>query len=139
MGLSLAVTDITNPLCMIGWVIAIIVLIVLLVILRFLPVGLWIKARNSGFKVGMIDLIGMRLRRTPPAKIVLPYIRAIQAGLSLDVRQLESHYLVEGNVERVVDAMIEAERIGSPLPFERAAAIDLAGRDVLEAVYANDL
>ncbi|MCL2677828.1 MAG: flotillin-like FloA family protein [Clostridiales bacterium] len=104
-----------------------------------MPVSLWVKARNAGVKVGMIDLMGMRMRRTPPAKIVLPYIRAIQAGLNLNVRQLESHYLVGGNAENVVDAMIEAGRTGSPLPFERAAAVDLAGRNVLEAADANDL
>jgi len=139
MGLLFATAGVANPARAIGWFLAIFFLIYLLNILRLMPVSLWVKARNAGVKVGMIDLMGMRMRRTPPAKIVLPYIRAIQAGLNLNVRQLESHYLVGGNAENVVDAMIEAGRTGSPLPFERAAAVDLAGRNVLEAADANDL
>ncbi|WP_066636491.1 flotillin-like protein FloA [Desulfolucanica intricata] len=113
------------------------VFIVIAVIFSFIPVGLWISALAAGVKVGIITLIGMRLRRVPPAKIVNPLIKADKAGLDLNVNQLEAHYLAGGNVDRVVDALIAAERADIPLPFERAAAIDLAGRDVLEAVQMS--
>ncbi|MCL2817733.1 MAG: flotillin-like FloA family protein, partial [Clostridiales bacterium] len=106
MGLLFVAAGTANPSDVIGWTIAAIVLVVLLIILSFVPVGLWIKARDAGAKVDMIDLIGMRMRRTPPAKIVLPYIKAAQAGLDLDVKKLEGFYLAGGNVERVVEAMI---------------------------------
>ncbi|HBT20303.1 MAG TPA: hypothetical protein DEA47_02885 [Peptococcaceae bacterium] len=103
----------------------------------FIPVGLWISALAAGVKVGIISLVGMRLRRVPPVKIVAPLIKAVKAGLDLTVDKLEAHYLAGGNVDRVVDALIAAERANINLPFERAAAIDLAGRDVLEAVQMS--
>ena len=79
----------------------------------------------------------MRLRRVVPSKIVLPLVKANKAGLDVNVDQLEAHYLAGGDVDRVVDALIAAERAAIPLTFERAAAIDLAGRDVLEAVQMS--
>lgn len=106
-------------------------------IFSFIPVGLWISALAAGVNIGIITLIGMRLRRVPPAKIVNPLIKADKAGISVNVNQLEAHYLAGGNVDRVVDALIAAERANIPLPFERAAAIDLAGRNVLEAVQMS--
>ncbi|GAB4268714.1 hypothetical protein Tfer_3128 [Thermincola ferriacetica] len=112
-------------------------LIALAIILSFIPVGLWISALAAGVKIGIITLIGMRLRRVPPAKIVNPLIKAVKAGLNVTVNQLEAHYLAGGNVDRVVDALIAAERANIPLAFERAAAIDLAGRNVLEAVQMS--
>jgi len=114
-----------------------IVFILLLVILAFVPIGLWISALAAGVKVGIVDLIGMRLRRVSPAKIVNPLIKAEKAGLDVKVTQLEAHYLAGGNVDRVVNALIAAERANIPLAFERAAAIDLAGRDVLQAVQMS--
>lgn len=115
----------------------IIILVVLMIFLRFVPVGLWISALAAGAKVGIFDLIGMRLRRVSPAKIVNPLIKSEKAGLAVPVSKLEAHYLAGGNVDRVVDALIAAERANIPLPFERAAAIDLAGRNVLEAVQMS--
>jgi len=112
----------------------IIIVIVLIILFTFIPVGLWIASIAAGVPVGLINLIGMRLRRVVPAKIVLPLIKATKAGLKVSVDKLEAHYLAGGNVDRVIDAWIAAERAGIPLSFERAAAIDLAGRDVLEAV-----
>jgi len=109
----------------------------LMVILSFVPLGLWISALASGVRVGMGTLIGMRLRRVPPARIILPLVKAVKAGLDLSVNQLEAHYLAGGNVDRVVDALIAAQRADIPLTFERAAAIDLAGRNVLEAVQMS--
>ena len=116
---------------------AFLIIVVLMIILRFIPVGLWISALAAGAKVGIIDLIGMRLRRVSPAKIVNPLIKADKAGLSVPVSQLEAHFLAGGNVDRVVNALIAAERANIPLSFERAAAIDLAGRNVLEAVQMS--
>ena len=134
MGLFLATGF---PIDVVVWVIAAVALIVILVILRFVPIGLWISALAAGVKVGIIDLIGMRLRRVAPAKIVMPQIKAEKAGLNVGVRKLEGHYLAGGNVDRVVNALIAAERANIPLLFERAAAIDLAGRNVLEAVQMS--
>lgn len=111
-------------------------LILLLVVLFFIfvPVGLWISAIASGVKIGIFDLIGMRLRRVSPAKIVLPMVKATKAGISAKVDQLEAHLLAGGNVDSVVNALIAAERAQIPLSFEQASAIDLAGRDVFQAV-----
>ncbi len=101
----------------------------------FVPVGLWISAGAAGVKVGIMTLVGMRLRRVIPSRIVNPLVKAYKAGLNeLKIDQLEAHYLAGGNVDRVVNALIAAQRADIPLEFERAAAIDLAGRDVLEAV-----
>ncbi len=100
----------------------------------FIPVGLWVSSLAANVKVSIFNLIGMKLRRVVPSRIVLPLIKSTKAGISLSVNQLEAHYLAGGNVDKVVDALIAAERAGIELPFEKAAAIDLAGRDVLDAV-----
>jgi len=111
-------------------------IIVVLVIGFFMmvPMGLWISAVASGVKVGIIHLIGMRLRRVKPAYIVMPMIKSTKAGLKLTANQLEAHYLAGGNVDNVVNALIAAERAGMNINFEQASAIDLAGRDVFKAV-----
>lgn len=122
----------------IGSVLFILLFIVgLSVFLHFVPLGLWISAIAAGVKISIFTLVGMRLRRVPPDRIVLPLIKANKAGLDVNVNQLEAHYLAGGNVDRVVDALIAAHRAEIPLPFQRAAAIDLAGRDVLEAVQMS--
>ena len=117
----------------------IIVVVALLVFLYLVPLGLWISALAAGVKVSITTLIGMRLRRVEPASIILPLIKATKAGLDLDVGLLEAHYLAGGNVDRVVNSLIAAERAGIPLSFERSCAIDLAGRNVLEAVQMSVL
>lgn len=111
-------------------------LVLLLVVFFFIfvPVGLWISAIASGVKIGIFDLIGMRLRRVSPAKIVLPMVKATKAGIHTKVNQLEAHLLAGGNVDSVVNALIAAERAQISLSFEQASAIDLAGRDVFQAV-----
>jgi len=111
-------------------------IIVVLVIGFFclVPMGLWISAVASGVKIGVVHLIGMKLRRVRPAYIVMPMIKATKAGLKLTANQLEAHYLAGGNVDSVVNALIAAERAGMSLNFEQASAIDLAGRDVFKAV-----
>ena len=113
------------------------ILIGVVVIFSFIPVGLWISALAAGVRVGIVTLIGMRLRRVPPARIVNPLIKADKDGLSIGVNELEAHYLAGGNVDMVVNALIAAERAAIPLPFERAAAIDLAGREVFQAVQMS--
>jgi len=118
-------------------VLLVIIVIGFSVILSFIPLRLWIAALASGVHVGLVTLIGMRLRRVIPAKVVEPLIKATKAGLELNVNKLEGHYLAGGNVNRVVDALIAAQRANIELGFERAAAIDLAGRDVLEAVQMS--
>ncbi|MDI6601702.1 MAG: flotillin-like protein FloA [Thermoanaerobacteraceae bacterium] len=116
----------------------IIIFIIIVIILSFVPLGLWISALAAGVHVSIITLIGMRLRRVQPAKIVSPLIKATKAGLKeVNTNNLEAHYLAGGNVDRVVNALIAAQRAGIPLTFERAAAIDLAGRNVLEAVQMS--
>ena len=115
-------------------IVAAVVVFILIMFFSFVPVGLWISSMASGVQVGIFTLIGMRLRRVVPARIILPLIKATKAGIALQVNQLEAHYLAGGNVDGVVDALIAAERAGIDLPFEKAAAIDLAGRNVLEAV-----
>jgi uncharacterized protein YqfA (UPF0365 family) len=113
------------------------VVLVASVFFSFVPVGLWISAAAAGVKVGIFYLVGMRLRRVPPARIVNNLIKAQKAGLFPGIEKLEAHYLAGGNVDRVVNAMIAAHRAGIEMPFERAAAIDLAGRDVLQAVQMS--
>lgn len=118
-------------------ILAIIIILVLILFFTFVPVGLWITAYFSGVKIGISNLIGMRLRRVVPSRIVNPMIKATKAGISISVDELEAHYLAGGNVNTLVDALIAAQRAEIPLEFERAAAIDLAGRNVLEAVQVS--
>ena len=120
-----------------GIILIVLILVFLMVLFSFVPVGLWISALAANVHVGLFNLVGMRLRRVPPNKIVLPLIKANKAGMKMDTSQLEAHYLAGGNVDRVVDALIAAERAGIELNFSRAAAIDLAGRDVKEAVMVS--
>lgn len=118
-------------------VLAVVIIFVLILFFTFVPVGLWITAYFSGVKIGIFTLVGMRLRRVIPSRIVNPLIKATKAGLDLSVDKLEAHYLAGGNVNTVVDALIAAQRADIALGFERAAAIDLAGRNVLEAVQVS--
>lgn len=114
-----------------------ILLIFLSIFFSFIPLGLWISAMAAGVHIGILNLVGMRLRRVPPVRIVHPMVKAVKAGLEVEVDKLEAHYLAGGNVDRVVNALIGAQRAEIPLSFERAAAIDLAGRNVLEAVQMS--
>jgi uncharacterized protein YqfA (UPF0365 family) len=111
--------------------------ILLGVLFTFVPITLWISALAAGVKISIFTLIGMRLRRVSPNRIINPLIKAHKAGLGVTINQLESHYLAGGNVDRAVNALIAAERANIELSFERCAAIDLAGRDVLEAVQMS--
>ena len=102
-----------------------------------IPIRLWIAALSSNVPVGMATLIGMRLRRVPPGAILDPLINAHKAGLQPSPDQLESHFLAGGRVQSVINALISAQKANIPLTFDRAAAIDLAGRNVLDAVQMS--
>lgn len=114
-----------------------VIILAITIFLSFVPIGLWISSLAAGVNVGIFNLVGMRLRRVVPSRIVNPLIKARKAGLGLTVNQLEAHYLAGGNVDRVINALIAAQRAEIDLSFERAAAIDLAGRDVLQAVQMS--
>ena len=98
----------------------ILVAIILLAVFIFtlIPIGLWISALAAGVEVGILTLVGMRLRRVPPIRIILPLIKAQKAGLDVTIDKLEAHYLAGGYVDRVVDALIAAHRSDIPLEFE---------------------
>jgi uncharacterized protein YqfA (UPF0365 family) len=119
------------------WVIFLIIGVIVLFLwlfFTFIPITLWISAVIAKAKIGIPTLVSMRLRRIPPGRIVNPQIKAVKAGLHISTNKLEAHYLVGGNIDRVVNALIAAQRANLTLDFEQAAAIDLAGRDVFEAV-----
>ncbi len=110
----------------------------LIMVLYLVPVRLWITAIFSGVRLKLFrDLVGMRLRRVPPDRIVKPLITAHKAGIGVETPKLEAHYLAGGNVQQVVNALISADKADIDLNFERATAIDLAGRDVFEAVQVS--
>ncbi|MBK8976757.1 MAG: flotillin-like protein FloA [Planctomycetes bacterium] len=112
-------------------------LFLILVIFLFKFLNLWVQAYLSKAPISLFGLVGMQLRKVNPTVIVRAKISAVQAGIHLDVRDLEAHYLAGGNVINVVRALIAADRANLGLDFDRAAAIDLAGRNVLEAVQTS--
>jgi uncharacterized protein YqfA (UPF0365 family) len=112
-------------------------LIGLFMFLYFVPVGLWITAVFANVKVSIGELIGMRIRKVPPGVIVNSMITAIKAGLNVTTRDLETHYLAGGNVPNVIRALISADKANINLSFKQATAIDLAGRDVFQAVQIS--
>jgi len=118
-------------------VIIVLIAIFLILFFSFVPLGLWISAAASGVRVGIFQLVGMRVRKVVPSRIVNPMIKATKAGLDVNINKLEAHYLAGGNVDRVINALIAAQRAGIPLGFEQSCAIDLAGRDVLTAVQMS--
>jgi len=120
---------------MVGYIVLAVAAVLLLwLFFYFVPMGLWISALAAGVPVGPVTLIGMRLRKVNPHRVIIPMIAAWKAGLKLAISDLEAHYLAGGNVERVARALISADKANIALDFQRAAAIDLAGRDVLDAV-----
>jgi uncharacterized protein YqfA (UPF0365 family) len=100
-------------------------------------ISLWVQALVSGAHVGLLNIVFMRFRKVPPKLIVTSKIMAVKAGLDFSTDSLESHFLAGGNVSRVVQALIAADKANIELEFNRAAAIDLAGRDVLQAVQMS--
>ena len=109
----------------------------LIILLWFFPVTLWFQALISGVRISLIQLVLMRWRKVPPGTIVMAMVTGTKAGLTLDANELEAHYLAKGNVPKVVNALISADKANIALDFKMAAAIDLAGRDVFEAVQMS--
>ncbi len=126
----------SNPVVIALIVVAVILAIVVVAVL-FQFLALWIQALFSGAKVALWDLIGMRLRKIDPRTIVLSRIRAVKANLDISTAQLETHYLAGGRVPSVITALIAADRAKIELPWDTACAIDLAGRDILDAVQTS--
>lgn len=118
-------------------VIIVAVLIFLWIVFYFIPVGLWFRALVSGVKISLLQLVFMRWRKVPPSIIVGALIEGTKAGLVLHRNDLEAHYLAGGHVSQVVHALVSAEKANIELSFNMATAIDLAGRDVLEAVQMS--
>jgi len=125
-----------NPvLLVIFGVVGLFLLVIIFIIAQFFK--LWLQAFLSGAPVGIFELIGMRLRKVPPAIIVLSRIQSVKAGIEISTRDLETHYLAGGQVPQVILALIAADRAKIALPFDTACAIDLAGRDILDAVQTS--
>lgn len=118
-------------------IIFIVAIVLFFTFLYYFPIGLWIRTVAAGVPLGIISLVRMRLIGIPPGVIVTNYVRARKAGLDLTVAQMQSHYLAGGNVEKVTLALIAAQRAQVPLDWQRAAAIDLAGRDPYEAMQTS--
>jgi len=120
-----------------GGVIVLILGVLVILALAFQYIGLWVQAWLSDARVSMLALIGMRFRQVDPRTIVNARIQAVKAGLNVSTNQLETHYLARGDVPRVVRALIAADRAKISLPWDTACAIDLAGRDILDAVQTS--
>jgi uncharacterized protein YqfA (UPF0365 family) len=123
----------------VNFIFLIVIAVAVIVLLFFVgsAISLWVQALVSGARVGLFTIVFMRFRKVPPKLIVTSKIMAVKAGLDFSTDSLESHYLAGGNVSRVVQALIAADKANIELEFNRAAAIDLAGRDVLEAVQMS--
>lgn len=118
-------------------IIPVISIILLSVLFYFIPVGLWFSAIISGVKISLMQLVLMRWRKVPPSVIVTSMIEGTKAGLHLDANELESHYLAGGNVPNVIHALVSAQKANISLDFKMATAIDIAGRNVFEAVQMS--
>ncbi len=116
-------------------VVGIFAIVIFFILLNF--INLWVQAFFSGASVGIFDLVGMKLRKVDPRTIVYSRIRAVKAGIDISTNQLETHYLAGGRVPSVINALIAAFRAKISLPFDTACAIDLAGRDILDAVQTS--
>jgi uncharacterized protein YqfA (UPF0365 family) len=112
-------------------------IVIFFLFLYFVPVNLWITARFSGARIGLLDLVLMRIRKVPPRVVVDSLITATKAGLEITSNDLETHYLAGGNVPNVIRALISADKANISLTFKQATAIDLAGRDVFQAVQIS--
>lgn len=118
-------------------IVPVLVIILLSVLFYFVPVGLWFSAIISGVKISLMQLVLMRWRKVPPSVIVTSMIEGTKAGLHLDANELESHYLAGGNVPNVIHALVSAQKANISLDFKMATAIDIAGRNVFEAVQMS--
>ncbi|MBM3918333.1 MAG: UPF0365 family protein [Sphingomonadales bacterium] len=113
------------------------ILLLIFLFLYFVPINLWITAVFSGVKISILDLVLMRIRKVPPGVVVNALITSTKAGLRTNANEIETHYLAGGHVNNVIRALISAEKANIALDFKAATAIDLAGRDVFEAVQMS--
>ncbi len=113
------------------------IIVALFIFLYILPVNLWFTAQLSGVRVSLLNLFLIRLRKVPPSLVVNAMITSTKAGLNLTSNDIETHYLAGGNVNNVIKALISADKANIPLDFRLATAIDLAGRDVFDAVQLS--
>lgn len=113
------------------------ILVVIIIFFYFIPLNLWITAVFSGVRISLTNLIFMRIRKVPPTLVVNALINSTKAGLKVSTNEVETHYLAGGNVNSVIRAMISADKANIPLDWKAATAINLAGRDVLEAVQMS--
>jgi uncharacterized protein YqfA (UPF0365 family) len=113
------------------------IFILLVIILYYIPVGLWFSALVSDVRISLLQLFLMRFRKVPPSVIVRALIEGTKAGLVLNRDELEAHFLAGGHVEKVVHALVSAQKANIELSFKMATAIDLAGRDVFQAVQMS--
>src|SRR5438270_4932144 len=123
-----------------GWIILLVIIVIIFLVLVGVVgqfVGLYIRSWVSGAHVGLVELMGMRLRKVNALAIVNSRIQAHRAGLHITTPEMESHYLAGGDVQRVINAMIAANKANIGLPWNVATAIDLAGRDILDAVQTS--
>ena len=118
-------------------ILAVVGIVVLALLFYYVPIGVWFYSVVSGVRVGLLQLIFMRWRRVPASMIVNELITGTKAGLSLNVNEMEAHYLAGGNLPNVVKALISAQKANIALDFKMATAIDLAGRNVAEAVQMS--
>lgn len=118
-------------------IISVVAIVLLWIILYFIPIGLWFSAMVSGVRMSLLQLVLMRWRKVPPGTIVSAMIEGTKAGLHLNPNELEAHYLAGGHVANVVHALVSAQKANITLDFKMATAIDLAGRDVFEAVQMS--
>ena len=118
-------------------IVAVLGLLAIWVIFYFVPVGLWFTALISGAHISLLQMVLMRWRKVPPSTIVSAMIEGTKAGLKINANELEAHYLAGGNVTNVVHALVSAQKANINLDFQMATAIDLAGRDVFEAVQMS--
>src|SRR5437867_2490118 len=125
-------SDWSGPALVAGGVLLLFILFFLVVF--FSVVRLWVQCLLTGAGIGIWDLVGMKLRNVDYDMIVRQKIALVQAGVKLSTRDLEAHFLARGNVPKVATAVIAAHKGSMDLPWRTASAIDLAGRDVLEAV-----
>ena len=112
-------------------------IVALFFLLYVLPVNLWFTAQLSGVKINLLNLVLMRLRRVPPSLVVNAMITSTKAGLNITSNEIETHFLAGGHVNNVIKSLISADKANIPLDFKLATAIDLAGRDVFEAVQLS--
>lgn len=124
--------DITTLVFFIGGLLLFIILFVYLI-----PIGLWLTAVFSGIRISIVQLFMMRMRKVPPALVVNAMITSSKAGLSVTINEIETHYLAGGHVNNVIKALISADKANIPVDFKMATAIDLAGRDVFDAVQLS--